>query len=279
MRNMRTVARMAMFNLRQLFTYASTYVGLAVGLFAINLYLEPVRNCCVQYGVGVSPLQLFAHLSSKPYQNSLLFCGWIIVVCNTPLLTRLQTNVLVRAGRGKWLLGQIMSIVMAALLYWLAIIALIGLVFIGYWGEFGEWGRVIKTLGNSNSYSIASGIISNYTVVQAVALAYFLHTLAAITLAFIIFHINMVSRKMTGAAVALIFPILELAFTGLGIPEKYYYISIVTLCNLSVLDRWHVTYTPTPEYACTFLLCAVVLLGLSCYFSFRKSSFIAREHT
>ena len=63
MRNMRTVARMAMFNLRQLFTYASTYVGLAVGLFAINLYLEPVRNCCVQYGVGVSPLQLFAHLS------------------------------------------------------------------------------------------------------------------------------------------------------------------------------------------------------------------------
>ena len=277
MRSIRTIARMAAFNLRQLFTCASTYVGLAVGLFTINLYLDPVRQCCVEYGVGVSPFQLFAYLTSKPYPHCLLFCGWIITICNTPLLTGLQTNVLVRVGRGKWLLGQIAFIAISAILYWAAIVALTALVFIGYIGDFGEWGRVLRTLESSNAYAILSKVIANYAVVPAFTMAFFTNILATIALGYLIFNINMASRRMVGAAVALIFPILELAFTGLGIPGKHLYISIVSLCNLSILDVWHVTYMPTPEYAFTFLICVAAVLGASCYFSFRRSSFMVRE--
>lgn len=108
-------------------------------------------------------------------------------------------------------------------------------------------------------------------------MAFFTNILATIALGYLIFNINMASRRMVGAAVALIFPILELAFTGLGIPGKYLYISIVSLCNLSILDVWHVTYMPTPEYAFTFLICVAAVLGASCYFSFRRSSFMVRE--
>lgn len=278
MARLRIAVRVCMYNMRRLLTEYRAYTGMALALFAVVFYCNGVRDVCVHYSAGVSPVQVFTHLLSYPQANSFLYLGWITLMCDAPFVSDVQISVVMRSGRKEWFGGQMLYILAMALLYWISIAVMIAVMFIGYWGDFGDWGRVIHTFSVSSikAHNIVSEkVMKSYSVFSAVSWTYLLHVGASVLLALMMFWVNMVSNRNHGGVVAVIFALFEMAFTGFGLSPQFYYFSPITLSNLSTLDIQKVTYKPSDTYAAVFMLAGNVLLIAVCYIIYRRSNVIA----
>ena len=262
MRNSTMIWHTCTYNIRRAFSGVRLYVGLGVCAFACMFYLENALSLCQEYNVKASAVQLFINACTYSFTHSFLFIGWLIAICDTPYLSELQSNILVRIGRLNWLFGQLAFMLLMSCLYWFIAIGIIAFMFMPHLHMSLEWDSISVTLANGNNWSNLNFVIKNYSVLEAFIRSMVLQVFVAYMLGTLVILINQLSHSRLGTALTMVFPFFELAFTGLGISSRFYYISPVTLCNISLMDLYDVNMLPNVSYAYAFTFISAITVSV-----------------
>ena len=79
-----------------------------------------------------------------------VFFPLILIFSNAPFLDKNQFYVLIRSGRSKWCIGQMVYIAVSSVVYFAFIMAFSVLLNLGCIEFRGEWGKLLNTLANTS---------------------------------------------------------------------------------------------------------------------------------
>ncbi len=162
-------------------------------------------------GIGMSiscwyfPFLFVANINCMFYYFAL-----ILMYCNAPYVDEHQMSLMLRSGRKKWFLGQIIYTVMASVLFfiWMAILSVIE--YIPYVGFSTEWESVLakisqnpRVYGHGLYLNVPYAILQNYTPIQAFLICFCINVGVGTLLGLLIFYVNLWKSRGYGAAVAL----------------------------------------------------------------------------
>ena len=119
-------------------------VGLFLIFYVYNL-TAPIVKFCKEVNYAVSPW-LFPYFFSNSTTLLLFMLAFVLYLCDAPFLDQQQVFVLLRTGRQKWTVGQLLYIAAASFAFFLAIFFL-SLIFTWPHLQFmNDWGKIIGTL-------------------------------------------------------------------------------------------------------------------------------------
>ncbi|MBP1546275.1 MAG: hypothetical protein J6A37_06720 [Oscillospiraceae bacterium] len=190
---------------------------IAVLLFVmLKIYVDDFAELSNHMQAEMS-VWIFPFLYEQYYMKLIFTIPLVLLFCNAPFIDSNQIYVYIRAGRTRWLTGQILYVFIASGLYYLFIlISSIILSLIN--GEFSfEWGKLLKTLADFNVSNlsaypfieISSNIIHFFTPIQAMGFTFLVSWSNAVLLGMIIFTLNYLTRQqyigMTVASLLVVF--------------------------------------------------------------------------
>lgn len=234
--------------------------------FYLHDILSPIRAFCKELGYSVNPW-LFPHLFSNGIVSLLLTLALVLFLCDAPFLDQQQVFVLLRTGRYKWAMGQILYVVFASFVYFFIIFLLSILLMLPYSQPGADWGKVIETLSRAGSsytfgaISFSFSVVSSYTAVTATLLSFALMWGVGIFLGLFLFLANLWLGKPLGVGIATGFVLLPPMF-HFDMVYRYLHLSPVSWGNLSlILSGYDARLTTT--WACRgLILCDTVLAAL-----------------
>ena len=94
-------------------------VGLFLIFYVYNL-TAPIVKFCKEVNYAVRPW-LFPYFFSNPTTLLLFMLAFVLYLCDAPFLDQQQVFVLLRTGRQKWTVGQLLYIAAASFAFFLAI--------------------------------------------------------------------------------------------------------------------------------------------------------------
>ncbi|GAE29748.1 hypothetical protein [Halalkalibacter hemicellulosilyticus] len=252
-----------MINPRIYVVFTLTIAFLAYHSFGLSQFSAEV-------GYPVSPW-IFAHLTTPPVMQVFAFLI-ILLFCDAPFKDRHTPFLIVRTGRGNWIIGQIFYIFIAAFIYTLfsflsSIVIMIPNVEMTF-----EWGILLQTLANDPMYAPDSVTIffnpewmAILSPIEATLLSLLHFWFVAIFIGLVILSFNLLADKMLGILISGIFVFLSFfsvyigtLLFGIGI----YYFSPISWMSLSYVDWSYSGSFPSPTFALVTLLIAMIIMSI-----------------
>lgn len=272
MKLFRSVFAICLQNFRKWKTDYRIWVIAALLIIMIQIYVDDMRKIS-QYLQTDVPIWIFPFLSSQFHTKVIFTLPVILLFCNAPFTDSNQIFVYSRAGQKKWLLGQIMYIIIASAAYYLylLIVSLLSTVFIGSIGL--EWGKTINTLSVSDVggkigcffIEVPSIIVDFFTPLQAVGFTFLMSWLCAIFLGLIIFLCNSLFKtKALGIFISSALVILNVLVEhgGHGGFSRLINYSPVSWNTLDNIDIGGLTTNPSFTYCLSvYLILIAILIG------------------
>lgn len=252
----------------RIYTIAAIIVAFSIWIFAwISDYASAV-------GVNVTPW-VFPYLLTMPIifivygvLTTLLFSDAPFTDSHTPFL-------MVRMSRRNWVLGQLLYILITSFLYTAFFVLMSMVVLIPNLKFSTDWGAVLKTLAydpnspdkyNIESYSfIKDPVISMFTAMEAMLISFGLFWLVSLFIGVLIFCFNVVFGRLSGLIAAGVFTFISYFAAYVGYFSHgsiIYYISPLSWTSMFNLDWSNTSSMPTPLYAVSCLLGAIVLMSI-----------------
>lgn len=162
-----------------------------------TLYYKGTSDICDYTGVKSSPW-IFPFLYVQYYTKMLFFFPLILIFSNAPFIDKNQLYVLIRSGRNKWCIGQMLYIVVASALYF-AFIMIFSIVLNLDCMEFtGEWGKLLNTLANTSmdaefqlGFDPIKNVVDLFSPISAMWFTFLHSWISGIILGFVVFFFNM----------------------------------------------------------------------------------------
>ncbi len=216
-----------------------------------------------------TPLWVFPFLYTSSSIKPQFILPVALLFCNAPFTDRNQMFVIMRAGRTKWFLGQLLYIIIASALYFLFLF-LSSFVIMSFTSEFsGDWGILLYSKASgaistpaANSFyfesSISSSIIRYFTPLNACWYTFLMSWLMGVMIGILMFFFNLLTKtKACGficSAFLMVIDIVAHRIPSLG--YKLYYISPVSWCTMNNIDVGKLTTKP----GFTYCLCGYLIL-------------------
>ncbi|MBR1865287.1 MAG: hypothetical protein IJ801_02145 [Lachnospiraceae bacterium] len=237
------------------------YVVLASVLVFTYIRTDPVRTYAQGLGLSVTPY-FFSFQMADEITRLLFYFALILLLCDAPFTDGQQMFVLIRTGRRKWFLGQILYIFLASAVYFLVVAAASVVLFIPYVAPSLQWGSVFTACAGGNALTetyIPDIIVKSYTPVQAWMLAYAVNTGTGMLLGLLIFWGNLFRSRIFGPAMAMGW-VLFSNVAAWSYIKMVSFISPVSWVGLTMFHsgEFGVTY----GYVAAFLVGSCVLLSV-----------------
>lgn len=213
-------------------------VGAFLVFYIYNL-TSPIAAFCMDVGYPVTPW-LFPYFFSNSSTSLLLMLAFVLFLCDAPFLDQQQMLVLIRTGRYKWAIGQLLYIAFSSFLYFWAIYVLSLLFALPHLQLTNEWGKIIGTLTQTNAgpnygiMSLSFNVMNYYTPARAMLMSFTLMWGIGIFLGDFMFFVNLRHNKSLGVGGATAFVLLP-ALLHFEIFYKFSYLSPVSWGNLSLI--------------------------------------------
>lgn len=237
-----------------------------------------INNFCATVNTPITPW-LFPHMTSQMSLQFTFIIGFILIVCDLPLVNHETLLATIRSGNRDWAKGVIATVGFVSLLYTLFIVGL-SILFIMPSVEYsGSWGKVLNTFANNVGISreyikiflISDRIIYGYTPIQAMLLSILLEILCFVFLGLIMLLTNVLLKKSkAGLYVALCFAFADF-FVYNDIGDKAVRFSPISMTRLSILDSSHTSYYPSGQYALFVLCTGCIILSILFVLTFQKN--------
>lgn len=261
-------------------------VTLVFLLLAVFLFYSTAgtRALTATQNMGITPW-LFPFILSFPLNIIIFYLALILLFCDAPFFDEQFPYLCMRSGRKVWVMGQILYLITASLIYVVAAYLLSILFCLPNLGFSQDWGKILRmmTMPMSNQFTkdYLTGIMQNpaqcanvmaqYAPLQATLLSMLLMWLNGVFLGLLMFTVNLRARQGVGALAAAFFVCLD--FFALLFSDAHgfeanliYYFSPVSWVNLANLQMG-ANYRPPLGYALTVLCLLIVFLAaLSAYF-------------
>lgn len=254
------------YNYKKLFNTPRIYILLILQFIYLWYLISPIVDLSKTVGVRLTPW-LFSHITSYKMSQLFLMLGVIVMFADAPFIDDEYKYILIRSGRKKWALGQILYMVTGTMAYFVitfifTVILTIPNIFIS-----SDWGRLITTFSNSDTSDyfellISFKILIKYNPITATLLSLLLSCLTGIIISLIMFIINIKFKKSIGIIVATSIVFLDRAIFANFPNFKYAYISPVSLSRIDLLDKVSNGMSPTVWHALTFGIVSISILSI-----------------
>lgn len=246
-----------------------------------------VRALTAAQNMAVTPW-LFPFILSYSMNLCVLYFTLILLFCDAPFFDEQFPYLCMRTGRLVWVVGQILYIIFASLLFTVVNYILSLLACLPNLGFSLGWGKILRimTMPTSGDFlklymtgvmadpAGSANVMSLYTPIQATLLSLLLMWLVGIFLGLLMFAINLRAHQGIGALAASFFVFFDFFASifadghGFTTPVIYYF-SPVSWTNLTKLQM-NVNDRPPLSYALTVLCVVIILLILVCIHTMKK---------
>lgn len=240
-------------------------------------------------GIGVSPW-FFPHLLNVPVTVPIYAFFAMLLFSNAPFIDRHMPFILVRTGRITWVLGQLLYIFLASLLYTMINYLITVMAFIPRIDFTSDWGKIIRTLatnpniaaekGIEKTVNIQNGIVTTFSAIEATLLSLGLFFLVTFFIGVVIFSLNLMIGKMSGLIAIGILAFISYfsIFVGrITIGLKVFYLSPLSWTSLQYVDWYGSGEAPSFLYVVVFLVGTSLILCFLSIVSFAKKDISIAE--
>lgn len=284
MRSCKTVFTICMQNIRK---WSKDYRIWCVAILLLTItqiYVDDIRDIADYLNAKVS-VWIFPFMYSQYYTKLIFIMPVILLFCNAPFIDDNQVYVYVRAGKRKWIAGQLLYIIIASALYYLYLI-IISVLSLSLHGTFdADWGNVLYTIAESGIAShrgryfvnVSSMILDYFTPMQAIWFTFLVSWSHAVLIGFIIFACNYLTKlKYLGLSISSIIIIFSMFLEHHGYPGLMNFSpsSWVTLDRIDIGGR---TTNPSFLYCMLFYWISIFIITLIIYLFSSKKSFDFRR--
>lgn len=250
--------------------------------FSLSNYVD-IGTYARAVGARVSPW-LFPHILNAAIFVPLYGCFAILLFSDAPFIDRHMPFLIIRTGRLPWILGQMLYIVLASILYSIFQYACTIVAYLHCLELTTDWGKVLRTLASNPmspydkgiqlTVGVDNSIIASYSAVGATLLSLGLFTLMTVFLGMLIFCLNLIAGKMTGILVAGVLAFASYFSLGIGqflLGPRILFFSPLNWGSLLSLTRTASGSLPSIAYAVTFYIAGSLLMaGLSVWAFLRR---------
>lgn len=205
------------------------------------------------------------------------FCALAtLLFADAPFLDREYTLVAIRTGRKTWLLGQLIYICAASLIFSVTVCLTSIVVLLPYSTFSSGWGKLLLTLADSpfmaKSYGVTASVITitkdltmTFSPAQAMLLGIVLLWLVSMLIGVLIMFFGIFVKPMSGIAASAFFIVLSYFsyFQGaFSLGSWVTYISPYTWASPLRINWYNVGGNgPTPLWCFTWLIALILMLG------------------
>lgn len=255
-------------------------VFLLFAIFVSVNFTESIRAFCQQYDVSCSIWLMPIALTKLNHRLWIMLLP-VLLFCDAPFLDEQQPFIIIRIGRIRWAIGQILYIFAASALFYLICMA-ISIALIAPHVEFTlEWGKVLKTLAQSRASfgadmdMIPKAVLESYSPLQATVFCGGAVWLAVSFLGLLIFLCNLWMRRECGVILAGFFVGLShfIELMG-GVITKWCllrFVSPVSWVNLEIVGK-NMEESPSWKYVFAVGTALNIVLVIGILISVRHKS-------
>lgn len=207
----------------------------------IYTIIEPIKSYASQIKTNCSPW-ILPFITSNADFVLILMLLFVVLVCDAPFLNSFQPYMILRSGKSPWIVGQIIYISMAALIYWVGIFLFCFISLLPTISLSNQWGTVLQTLAQTRAgsqigmhFSIDYKIILNFSPVKAFLISLLLAWMVSVFIGLLIMCFNIFLNKSAGVIAAIIL-IFSQHFAYLCSGYWFYNISPISWISMSILN-------------------------------------------
>ncbi len=176
------------------------WIALLIMLVFVHSYTNGLSSFCDYVNIKSSPW-IFPFLYTQYYVKLLFFFPLILIFSNAPFVDNNELYVIIRSGRIKWSIAQILYIIISTAIYFFLVI-LFSIIFnLNIICITDEWGKVLNTLANTDAadqfnigFKPDKNIINLFSPIQAMWFTFLHSWISGIILGLIIFLFNMIFK-------------------------------------------------------------------------------------
>ncbi len=288
MRSVKSILSVCAQNFRKWQTdYRVWIIFLLMTIMAFS-YADDMSKISATLGTPV-PFWTFPFLYSQFYTKLIFTVPIVFLFCNAPFTDKNQIFMIVRAGRVKWLCGQILYIVLASAVYYLflLLVSILPAVFSG--AVTSDWGKTLTTFAVYPSVTLKSGtifievnlnVITYFQPLQAVWFTFLMSWISAVILGLIIFLCNITTGTRSLGIIVSTALIAETYVVKNSLGNNFrslIYFSPVSWNTLDCIDVGGLTKNPSFTYCITVYAVLVLVLIASIFIFGRKKSLDIKE--
>lgn len=278
MRSCKVVFTICMQNIRKWSKDYRIWCVAILLLIITQIYVDDIQDISAFLNAKVS-VWIFPFMYSQYYTKLLFTLPVILLFCNAPFIDDNQVYIYIRAGKRKWIAGQLLYIVVSSALYYLYLL-IISVISMSFHGTFeADWGNVLYTIAESSIASqrgryfvtVSSMILDYFTPMQAIWFTFLTSWSHAVLIGFIIFACNYLTDiKYLGISISSMIIIFSMYLINYGYP-KLFYCSPSSWITLDKIDIGGRTMNPSFLYCMLFYWISIFIITLIIYlFSFKK---------
>lgn len=219
MDSIRSTVSIALHNVKKSMTNPRILVIIILIPSLLSLAIGPINDFARITGYKVRPF-LMPFLFSDSYMVFMITLCVILLFCDAPFLDDFQPYIIIRSGRVRWVVSQILYIMIMSFILLIIINGSILLLSLRTVSFGSDWGKVLNTLAQTDAayqFEIRLGIsyqvILKYTPFEAMALSSFLFWLICVFMGLLMFVINFFTSRTYGAIVGIGFALLTFALS------------------------------------------------------------------
>ncbi len=252
------------------------YIAIAIYFHGIIYPLSDIANI-LEYRVN---LLIYPHLFTNNITNIMYYVGVVVMFADAPFGDNNQIYLLMRSGKREWIVGKLIYIVKACLIYNIFIMSTVFITLFKV-GTFmpEEWGKVIYTITSTDiarqvdlQFAVSESLINAYSPIIAFIYNMILQCLASILLGVLIFAFALLLDKRIALIVGVALIGLDLLIYNV-LPVSYYRFSPISLGKLVLIDPKGLTNYPSLAYAICGLMGVSILICIYMIYQSKKISF------
>lgn len=239
----------------------------ALMLTFVFMLLSPLRDACIATGYAVSPA-VIPFMFENPIFQSLVAFGVLLLFSNAPFISPMQMFVISRTGRRRWVVGQILYVLLATGIY-LLVILLFGLICVCDVATLSTngWGKIATTLAATNmgtefgiGFDIPRKVIETWDPVFATVARLAVEYLGLALVGLTVFAANLYIKRMAGLYLGGAICLADIVIQN-TLPYAYVKASPLSLARLQNLSfsEGSLLY-PTYDWALAFSAALVLLV-------------------
>ncbi|MBS4456253.1 hypothetical protein [Tuanshanicoccus lijuaniae] len=215
----------------------------------------------------------------NPWDVMFFFLGYLIVISNVPFKQNIQKQVLVRMGKLRWILHQMLYLICTAVIYFLTVMGAFAIILFNSIGVFSNWGKFLGGLSRGDgalteitpSTFIASPkVLEAYSPMQYFLVVSLIIISVLILFSFVMFvgnlYFNFLGFLLAG--ILLFFSIFVYASQG----YLLYYASPLTWIALNTIGLNPYSKYPSWSYVIAFIVIGMVLLVSAALYKAKSNS-------
>ncbi len=260
-----TAFHLCMNNIRRWGANPRFLIIAVLGSLWIHFLVSPLLHFSQLVDVRITPW-VFPFVLINWYPSMVILLGVVLLFCDAPFMNNSTPYECVRSGRRLWILGQIMYVVLASLIYVLFLVLVSILCLLPNLEISDQWGKVINTLAQTsagNQYSqipISYRLMLSYSPIEAMLISSLILFLETTLIGVVMLAINTVTNRIGGVLAGLVLGFMPAFVGSILVEPKFFYFVPTAWSNIDMLDVTGKSMYPSLPYVLCVLIGLIILL-------------------